>query len=89
MNTKDNTVHWLYRKQNRAKLWGIMVVILLLTIVPEFFIHHHHNFEDQGVHIDASWGFYAWFAFISCVIMVLLAKFLGLFLKRDEAYYDE
>ena len=90
MNTESNeTKHWLYRSQNRIKLWAILVFILLLTLLPEFFIHHHYNFEDQGVLVDASWGFYCWYAFISCVIMVVLAKLLGLFLKRDEDYYDQ
>lgn len=89
MNTEpDESKHWLYRRQNRIKLWAIMVFVLLLTVLPEFFIHHHHNFEDQGIHVDGSWGFYTWYAFISCVIMVVLAKFIGLFLKRGEDYYD-
>lgn len=65
-----------------------MVIILLITILPEFFIHHHASFEDQGVHIDGSWGFYAWFAFMSCFVMVVLAKVLGIFLKRNQDYYD-
>lgn len=85
----NNTKHWLYRRQNRPRLWAIMVVILLLTLLPEFFIHHHHYFEDQGVHIDGSWGFYAWYAFASCVLLIVLAKFLGIFLKRKEDYYDD
>ena len=87
-NQNNNRKHWLYRRQNRAKLWGILIFVLVLTILPEFFIHQHHNFEDQGIHIDGSWGFYAWYAFISCVVMVVLAKFIGIFLKRKEDYYD-
>ena len=66
-----------------------MVFVLLLTILPEFFVHHHYYFEAQGIRIDGSWGFYAWYAFLSCVIMVVLAKFMGIFLKRDEDYYDD
>lgn len=90
MNQDDNNkIHWLYQAKNRSRLWAIMVIILLLTLLPEFFIHKHHNFVDQGVHIDGSWGFYAWFAFISCAFMVVLAKFMGIFLKRKENYYDD
>ncbi len=85
----NSTKHWLYQAQNRPKLWAILAIILLLTLLPEFFIHKHHNFEEQGIHIDGSWGFYAWFAFISCALMVVLAKFLGIFLKRKEHYYDD
>lgn len=88
MQTDENSTHWLYRRKNRPKLWAIMVIILLITILPEFFIHHHASFEDQGVQIDGSWGFYAWFAFMSCFVMVVLAKVLGIFLKRNQDYYD-
>ena len=86
---KHTQTHWLYQSRNRIKLWGILILVLVLLIVPEFFIHHHHNFEEQGIHVDASWGFYAWFAFLSCVVMVVLAKLLGIFLKRGEDYYDD
>lgn len=85
----NNTKHWLYRRQNRPKLWIILVVILLAVLLPDFFIHPHHNFEDQGVLVDGSWGFYGWYGFISCVVMVVLAKLIGIFLKRKESFYDD
>ncbi len=88
MNKPERT-HWLYQKRNLPKLWGVLVLVLVITLIPEFFIDHHHNFEQQGVHIDASWGFYIWYAFMSCVAMVVIAKILGVFLKRPEDYYDD
>ncbi len=88
MNESENT-HWLYQKRNRPKLWGILVAVLILTLIPEFFVHHHASFTEQGIHVDASWGFYAWFASISCALMVVIAKILGLLLKRRDDYYDD
>jgi hypothetical protein len=81
--------HWLYRKENLPKLWVIQIGILLLAVLPEFFIHHHLYFEEQGFILDGSFGFYAWYGFITCAGMVALAKILGIFLKRKDTYYDE
>ena len=87
--SSENSKHWLYRKENRSKLWIAQAVILVLAVIPEFFIHHHPHFEDQGIHVDASFGFYAWYGFLTCAAMVVAAKLLGIFLKRKDTYYDE
>jgi len=39
--------------------------------------------------VDGWLGFAAIFGFVSCLLMVLVAKALGLVLKRDEDYYKE
>jgi hypothetical protein len=38
---------------------------------------------------DAWFGFGAIYGFVSCLVMVLVAKLLGLVLKRPLDYYDE
>ena len=81
--------HWLYREENRRKLWLIQIAILALTIIPEFFIHHHAYFADLGINLDAKPGFYAWYGFATCAVMVIAAKLLGFVLKRKDDYYDE
>ena len=88
-NNTSETTHWLYRKENIPKLWIMQIVVLVIAILPEFFIHHHHYFESQGFKLDGSFGFYAWYGFITCAAMVALAKILGIFLKRKDTYYDE
>lgn len=85
----DGRRHWLYRGENLPKLWLILIAILLLALLPEFFIHHHPHFEQDGFTLDASFGFYAWYGFVSCAGMVAAAKILGIFLKRKDTYYDE
>lgn len=87
--TQKERKHWLYREENRKKLWAVQIVILVLAVIPEFFVHHHAHFEEQGIHVDASWGFFAWFGFLSCALMVVAAKTLGVVLKRKDNYYDD
>ncbi|MFL0799363.1 MAG: hypothetical protein K6L80_02850 [Agarilytica sp.] len=81
--------HWLYREENRKKLWMIQFAILVLVMIPEFFVHHHAHFESQGIHVDATWGFYAWYGFATCAAMVVAAKLLGFVLKRKDTYYND
>jgi len=91
-STEDNQTerkHWLYRQENRPRLWVMQIAILALALLPEFFIHHHPYFEEQGFVLDGSFGFYAWYGFITCAGMVAVAKILGIFLKRKDTYYDE
>ena len=79
----DSDKHWLVRAKTIKLLWVIFIAILVLTIVAELFIHKHEYFG-----IDGSFGFYGWYGFITCVAMVVGAKFLGNFLKRKDDYYD-
>lgn len=62
-------------------LFGAM---LLATLVAEKFMHAHGYFG-----IDQTPFFYAWFGFSSCLMIIFISKFLGLFLKRSDRYYDE
>ena len=88
-NTQTERKHWFYRKENLSRLWVIQIAILLLALLPEFFIHHHSYFDKQEFILEGSFGFFAWYGFITCAGMVALAKILGIFLKRKDTYYDE
>ena len=52
-------------------------------MVADFLIDHHATFG-----IDGTIGFYAWYGFVSCVVLVVGAKGLGVLLKRKDTYYD-
>ena len=84
----DQDKHWLYRRENLPKLWALQFLVLLLALLPELFVHHHPHFPEQGFSLDASFGFFAWYGFLACAGMVALAKILGIFLKRQDTYYD-
>jgi len=79
----EQNKRWLLRKENIRTLWIIFIAILLMTVTAGFFVHQHESFG-----IEDSFGFFAWYGFITCVGMVVFAKLLGVFLKRPESYYD-
>jgi hypothetical protein len=75
--------HWLVRASTIRGLWIGYVVVLATLLLVELFVSHDAHFWLEG-----TFGFGAWFGFASCVILVLLAKALGIVLKRPDTYYD-
>ena len=80
----DSSKHWLVRKSTIRILWIAFGLILAATVIAGLFVHQHEHFG-----IEDSFGFYAWYGFITCVGMVVFAKLLGIFLKRPDNYYVE
>lgn len=86
MNSSENSqqpVHWLYRPENRPKLWMALAVVVVIPVIAQLFFPLHGWFS-----LDDWFGFNAVYGFLSCAAMVLFAKLLGLWLKRPEGYYD-
>ncbi len=77
------TGHWLTRRETIRKLWIWGCVGLAALVALDFFIHPHAYFT-----VDGSFGFNAWYGFATCVAMVVVAKLLGIFLKREDTYYE-
>ena len=78
------------RPENIRKLWIMLYVICGLLIIPDLFTHRHTYFGFVGDHIkDSSFGFYALLGFVSCAVLILFSKLVGLVLKAKEDYYDE
>ncbi len=77
-------LHWLVRPATIRRLWVAMFVILALTVAVELLTAHHPIFG-----VDGSFGFNAWFGFGSCVVLIVLAKVIGIFLKRRDTYYED
>jgi hypothetical protein len=73
---------WLVRPATIKLLWRILWLVLALTVAAHFVIPVKGYFG-----IDAWYGFGAAFGFLCCLLMVLIARGLGFFLKRDEDYY--
>ena len=95
-NSSETTVedttkqkHWLYRQENLPKLWIFQAVILILAVLPEFFITHKEHLPGTGFTLDTTFGFFAWYGFLTCTAMVVCAKALGFIIKRKDTYYDE
>ncbi|MBU1565238.1 MAG: hypothetical protein KJ630_06380 [Proteobacteria bacterium] len=60
-------------------LYGCCAALFIL----DFIIHRHKIHPWEGL-----LGFYAVYGFVGCVVLVLVAKWMRLFLMRDEDYYD-
>jgi hypothetical protein len=75
--------YWLVRPTTIRLLWIVFIGILALTVLADFFVHHHGEFG-----IADTFGFSAWYGFLSCVVLVAFAKGLGVVLKRRDDYYE-
>ena len=76
--------HWLYRPGTSRKLWILGSIVLALTIIAEPFISLHPHFS-----IERLFSIHALLGFISCVVMIVFAKLLGVLIKRKDDYYDD
>ena len=75
---------WFDKPENiKLFLWVFFASLVALLLV-DFFIIKHPDFPFEGVP-----NFYAAYGFISCVMLVLVAKVLRMFLMKDEDYYDD
>jgi hypothetical protein len=75
--------HWLARESTIKGLWIVFAVGLAGTVLMDLLIEPYPYFG-----LDGTFGFGAWYGFLSCVGLVLLAKALGGVLKRPDTYYD-
>lgn len=81
--SKPEDMHWLVRPKTIKKLWIGGIVLLVAMVALGAFAHPHVYFG-----IEETFGFFAWYGFVTCVIMVIGAKVLGLMIKRGDGYYD-
>ena len=81
--TEPEQKHFLVRPETLRWLWRGGLAVLALLVIGDVLVHGHPHFQ-----IDGSFGFYAWYGFATCVGMILLAKLLGVLLKRGDDYYD-
>ena len=75
---------WFDKPTSRKLLWWLLWITCGLTVVAELFIHRHPHFG-----IDGFFNFYSVMGFVGCAAMILVAKGLGVFLKRKDDYYGD
>lgn len=80
----DTRKYWLDDKRNIKKLIYAVYAVCALLFVADALYEKHPHFEAETV-----FGFYALFGFAAFFGIVLAGKFLRLFIKRNEDYYDE
>ncbi|HSD44462.1 MAG TPA: hypothetical protein VLD36_21690 [Burkholderiales bacterium] len=76
--------HWLTRPRTIRRLWQAFIAILALTVVAELAIEAHPHFAAESL-----FGFNALYGFLACAALILVAKGIGLVLKRPDTYYDD
>jgi len=76
--------HWLVRPSTIRGLWIGAGVVLAAVVALDLTVSHHPYFG-----VDGSFGFGAWYGFAACVALVLVAKALGVVLKRPDTFYDD
>lgn len=82
-NPDADSDHWLVRPTTIRWLWIVSCGVLAVTVLFDLVVEHHPHFG-----IDGTFGFGAWFGFLSCVGLVVFSKALGAILKRRDDYYD-
>jgi hypothetical protein len=76
--------HWLTRPATIRKLWVVFGCVLAATVIAEFFVSHEAHFG-----VDGTFAFNAWYGLLSCGVLIVAARLLGLLLKRRDTYYGE
>jgi len=71
------------KPQNVNRFLFIFYLCLLALLLIDPFIHKHAEFGWEAVP-----EFYAAYGFVSCVLLIFIAKMLRWWVKRDEHYYD-
>ncbi len=81
---KIEELHWLVKPKTIRNLWRGGFAVLAVLVLGDLIVAPHPYFG-----IDGSFGFYAWYGFFTCAAMVIGAKGLSVFLKRNDTYYDD
>jgi hypothetical protein len=75
--------HWLVRPATIRLLWVAFILVLAVLVALDLVVTHHPHFG-----LDGTFAFGAWYGFLSCIALVVLARTLGAILKRPDTYYD-
>lgn len=66
------------------RLWLVFIAILAASVLFEFAVHEEPHFAVERV-----FGAYAIYGFAACAALILIAKAIGLLLKRPDDYYRD
>ena len=81
---------FFYQNHTKRFLWRFLIGVSAASVLLEFFIHKRYShFAESGFYsIDGMFAFYALTGFISCVILLQVARFLARYFTVKESYYD-
>jgi hypothetical protein len=78
----NNELDFFDKPQNVTWLLRIFYALCVLLFLLDFVIHRHIYHQIERV-----WGFYPIYGFIGCVVLVIVAKWMRIFLMRADDYY--
>lgn len=81
----DKETDWIYRESTKKLLMRLLLAGCVISVLLELFVLGRK--EKFGV--DGWFGFYALLGFVSCTLMIFVAKGLGLWLKVPTDFYEE
>ena len=76
------------RQYPKKLFWGIYLLSLVVSLILQPLLlradklHTHYAFQSFP-------EFFALFGFVVCVLLILVAKGIGVFISTDEDYYEK
>lgn len=76
--------HFFDKPENVKRVLYALYTVCGLLLALDFIVHRHvyHSWEKL-------WGFYPLYGFIGCVLLVVVARGMRIFLMRAENYYEQ
>jgi hypothetical protein len=65
-------------------MWKIFIAVLAATVAAQLFIESHPHFA-----VERLFAWNALYGLLACAALILVARALGLLLKRRDDYYDD
>lgn len=65
-------------------MWRTFIAILLLSVLAQLAVDAHVHYE-----VEHLFGAYAIYGFVACAALILIARAIGLLLKRPDSYYRD
>ena len=81
----DKETDWIYRESTKKLLMRLLLAGCAISVLLEFVLGGRKGKFD----VDGWFGFYALLGFVSCTLMIFVAKGLGLWLKVSTDFYEE
>ena len=76
------------RKYPRKLFWRLYIIVLAVSLILDFIwlytdvLHYHFFFQYLP-------QFFALFGLFGCMLLILIAKGMGIFIVVDEDYYEK
>ncbi|MFT5465709.1 MAG: flagellar basal body-associated protein FliL [Verrucomicrobiales bacterium] len=83
---------WFDKPSSKRLLWILLLVTCGLTLVAEpiYLMIAHKDHHAEGLFKFTKWPlFYAVLGFVSCALMIVVAKVLGFWLKKPTDHYEK